>query len=191
GKVLGDDGSGQVSWVISGMEWAAQHADIINMSLSDKTPSDGTDPMSQALNELSAETGALFVVAAGNAGMEESIGSPSAADAALTVGNVDKSDQLAIISSMGPRIGDMAIKPDLAAPGVDITAARSQYTGSGDSDYMSMSGTSMATPHVAGAAAILKQKHSDWTGTEIKHAMMSTTKQLDDYKPYQVGTGRL
>src|SRR5699024_9095690 len=136
GKVLADDGFGQESWVIAGMEWAANNADIVNMSLSDSVPSDGTDPMSQALNELSENTGTLFVVAAGNAGMEESIGSPSAADAALTVGNVDKSDQLAIISSMGPRIGDMAIKPDLAAPGVDITAARSQYTGSGDSDYM-------------------------------------------------------
>jgi len=191
GKVLGDDGSGQVSWVISGMEWAAQHADIINMSLSDKTPSDGTDPMSQALNELSAETGALFVVAAGNTGMEESIGSPSAADAALTVGNVNKSDRLALLSSMGPRVGDMAIKPDIAAPGENIMAARSQYASSGSGDYWAMSGTSMATPHVAGAASILKQKHPDWTGEQIKHALMSTTKELDAYQPHEVGTGRL
>src|SRR5699024_342838 len=106
-------------------------------------------------------------------------------------GNVDKSDRLAVLSSMGPRVGDMAIKPDLAAPGVDITAARSQYASGGSGEYMSMSGTSMASPHVAGTAAILKQKHPDWTGIEIKDALMSTTEQLDEYKPYQVGTGRV
>ena len=69
GKVLDNDGSGQDSWIIAGMEWAArdQHAKIISMSLGGG-PTDGTDPMSQAVNALSAETGALFIIAAGNAG---------------------------------------------------------------------------------------------------------------------------
>ncbi|MBU5465933.1 S8 family serine peptidase [Virgibacillus sp. MSJ-26] len=191
GKVLGDDGFGQDSWIISAMEWAAQNADIVNMSLGSNYPTDGTDPMSQALNEISAETDTLFVVAAGNAGQVESVGSPGAADSALTVGNVDKSDQLAVLSSMGPRVGDMAIKPDLVAPGEEIIAARSQFASGGTGDYMGMSGTSMASPHVAGAAAIIKQKYPDWTNTQIKNAMMSTTKQLDEYQAYQVGTGRV
>jgi len=190
GKVLDDTGTGQDSWVISGMEWAADEADIINMSLGGTQPSDGTDPMSQAINTLTEETGSLFVVAAGNAGQEESISSPSAADAALTVGNVDKSDNLSPTSSMGPRVGDMAIKPDLAAPGEEIIAARSQYA-EGTGVYMGMSGTSMASPHVAGAAAIVKQKHPDWTAPQIKNALMSTTEDLEDALPFQVGTGRL
>ena len=69
--MLDDDGSGQDSWILAGMEWAArdQHAKIISMSLG-AGPTDGTDPMSQAVNELSAETGALFVIAAGNSGPE-------------------------------------------------------------------------------------------------------------------------
>src|SRR5699024_11664324 len=96
---------------------------------------------------------------------------------------------LAVLSSMGPRVGDMAIKPDLVAPGEEIIAARSQFASGGTGDYMGMSGTSMASPHVAGAAAIIKQKYPDWTNTQIKNAMMSTTKQLDEYQAYQVGTG--
>ncbi len=197
GKVLSNEGEGATSWIIEGMEWAAHNAKIVSMSLGSPEPSDGTDPMSQAVNNLSAETGALFVIAAGNDGIhgEGTIGAPGAADAALTVGAVDKSDKLASFSSKGPRIGDMAIKPDLSAPGVGINAARSQFT-DGTGSYKSLNGTSMATPHVAGAAAIILQRHPDWTGTRIKDALMSSTTQLkdflgNDYTAYQVGTGRL
>lgn len=56
---------------------------------------------------------------------------------------------------------------------------------------MSMNGTSMATPHVAGAAALLSQRHPDWTGEQLKEALMSTTKKLEDIKPFEGGTGRL
>ncbi len=197
GKVLSNEGAGATSWIIEGMEWAAHNAKIVSMSLGSSEPSDGTDPMSQAVNNLSTETGALFVIAAGNDGIkgEGTIGAPGAADAALTVGAVDKSDKLASFSSKGPRFGDMAIKPDLSAPGVGINAARSQFT-EGTGSYKSLNGTSMATPHVAGAAAIILQRHPDWTGTQIKNALMSSTVQLKDYTgkdytAYQVGTGRL
>lgn len=190
GKVLSNEGFGQDSWIIDGMEWAAHNAKIVSMSLGSSEPSDGTDPMAQSVNELSKETGALFVIAAGNTGTE-SIGSPGAADSALTVGAVDKSDNLAYFSSKGPRYGDMGLKPDLTAPGVNITAARSHYSSKGSGYYLSMSGTSMATPHVAGAAAILAQRHPDWTGQQLKDTLMSTTKKLDNIKPYEGGTGRL
>ncbi|MGG1676030.1 S8 family serine peptidase [Neobacillus sp. NRS-1170] len=190
GKVLSNEGFGQDSWIIDGMEWAAHNAKIVSMSLGSSEPSDGTDPMAEAVNNLSKDTGALFVIAAGNTGTE-SIGSPGAADSALTVGAVDKSDNLAYFSSKGPRYGDMGLKPDLTAPGVDITAARSQFATLGSGSYLKMSGTSMATPHVAGAAAILAQRHPDWTGAQLKDALMSTTKKLDNIKPYEGGTGRL
>ncbi|MFC5203689.1 S8 family serine peptidase [Streptomyces kaempferi] len=197
GKVLDNDGSGQDSWILAGMEWAArdQHAKIVSMSLGGD-PTDGTDPLSQAVNRLSEETGALFVIAAGNSGPEAySIGAPGAADAALTVGAVNGPgkgvDQLAEFSSRGPRVGDNAVKPDLTAPGVDILAARSQYAPEGEGAYQTMSGTSMATPHVAGAAALLAEKHPDWNGRQLKDALVGTTASTRQSSPYQGGSGRL
>ncbi|WP_437087981.1 S8 family serine peptidase [Streptomyces sp. enrichment culture] len=191
GKVLGDQGSGSESQIIAGMEWAAREvkADVISMSLGSTEPSDGTDPMARAVDTLSAETGALFVIAAGNTGSPSSIGSPGAADAALTVGAVDSADAAAWFTSAGPRFGDHALKPDLSAPGVGILAARSTLT-EGTGAYTAMDGTSMATPHVAGVAALLAEQHPDWTGARLKDALMSTSKRLDA-SAYQLGAGRV
>ncbi|GHF94160.1 S8 family serine peptidase [Streptomyces zaomyceticus] len=191
GKVLSDEGSGSESEIIAGMEWAAKDIDakIVSMSLGSREPSDGTDPMAQAVNTLTAETGALFVIAAGNSGAPGSIGSPGAADSALTVGAVDSADEAAYFTSQGPRYGDQALKPDLSAPGVDILAARSQLV-AGSGLYTSMSGTSMATPHIAGVAALLAERHPDWTGAQLKNALMSSSKTLDA-SSYALGSGRV
>ncbi|MFI5688151.1 S8 family serine peptidase [Streptomyces sp. NPDC051636] len=197
GKVLGDDGSGMESWVISGMEWAASKAQVVNLSLGSDQASDGTDPSSEAIDNLTKSTGALFVVAAGNSGPRaRTIGSPAAADAALTVGAVSKQDELAGFSSRGPRIGDNAIKPEVTAPGVGIAAPRVKGTPVGDDDpvddnYARASGTSMATPHVSGTAALLLQQHSDWKADRLKAALTSTAKALPDLTPYQQGAGRV
>ncbi|MDX2708238.1 S8 family serine peptidase [Streptomyces sp. PA03-6a] len=191
-KVLDEFGSGFDSWILAGMEWAAreQKAKIISMSLGG-SPTDGTDPLSQAVNTLSEETGALFVVAAGNNGPTEStVGTPGAADAALTVGAVDSADHLAEFSSRGPRYVDHALKPEITAPGVGVLAARSQYA-PGEGFYATMSGTSMATPHVAGAAALLVANHPDWDGQQLKDALVSTAKATPEYGPYEGGSGRL
>ncbi|MEV0807942.1 S8 family serine peptidase [Micromonospora sp. NPDC050200] len=192
GKVLGNAGFGQDSWVLAGMQWAAESgADVVSMSLSDPTLSDGTDPMAVAVDTLSAQYGTLFVIASGNNG-QQSIGTPSSAASALTVGAVDKQDRLAGFSSTGPLVRSGALKPDITAPGVNITAARSQQMTTGTGPYRSISGTSMATPHVSGAAAILAQRHPDWSGAQLKEALMSSAKGLAaGYTPYQVGTGRL
>ncbi|GGN59838.1 peptidase [Actinoplanes lobatus] len=191
GKVLDNSGSGLDSWVLAGMQWAAESgADIVSMSLSDPTLSDGTDPMAVAVDTLSARYGTLFVIAAGNSG-PETIGTPSSAASALTVGAVDKQDRLAGFSSTGPLIRSGALKPDITAPGVAINAARSQQMTTGSGLYRSISGTSMATPHVSGAAAILAQRHPGWTGPQLKEALMSSAKGLTNYTPYQVGTGRV
>jgi subtilisin family serine protease len=193
GKVLDNGGSGQDSWIIAGMEWAARDrkAKVISMSLGGD-PTDGTDPMSTAVDELSAETGALFVIAAGNSGPAEStVGAPGAADAALTVGAVDADDHLADFSSRGPRLADGALKPEITAPGVDILAARSQYATEGEGYYQTMSGTSMATPHVAGAAVLLAAQHPGWTGSQLKDALVSTAKETPDDNAYEGGSGRV
>src|SRR5690606_18009336 len=115
GRVCGNDGSCPDSAVIAGMEWAVreQGADVVNLSLGGCC-TDGTDPLSQAVNRLSAETGALFVIAAGNDGPESStVGSPGTADAALTVAAVTKTGQVAGFSSRGPRVGDSGFKPEI------------------------------------------------------------------------------
>ncbi|MFD9704207.1 S8 family serine peptidase [Lentzea sp. NPDC059081] len=192
GKVLGDDGSGYESGILAGIEWAVeQQVDIVNMSLGgDDSPV--LDPMEILVNRLSQETGTLFVIAAGNAG-PNSVGSPGSADAALTVGAVDRDDALAPFSSTGPRNGDGAIKPDITAPGVNIGAAAGGALGQtrpGPAEgYIFLSGTSMATPHVTGAAAILAQVHPDWRGEQLKAALTASAKP-GAYTPFEQGAGR-
>ena len=173
------------------MEWAAaQGAKVISMSLGGTDPSDGTDPMSLAVDQLSAQTGALFVVAAGNTGGEASMSAPGAADAALTVGAVDSNDQLAYFSTMGPRFGDYALKPDIAAPGVDILAANA----GGTAGHRLLPADER---HLDGDAARGRRGRHPRAGAprlgrqQIKDALMSTSKALPDYTAYQVGAGRV
>lgn len=196
GKVLGDDGFGSESQVLAGMEWAAgAGADVVNMSLGTDAPTDGTDALSLGLNRLTAETGTLFVASAGNSGPgSATVGSPGAADAALTVGAVDRDESLADFSSRGPRVGDLAVKPDITAPGVDIVAARAAGTAMGtpvDDLYTAASGTSMAAPHVAGAAALIAQRHPDLSAQQLKDALVSTARRHDDLTVYEQGGGRV
>ncbi|MEW1589861.1 S8 family peptidase [Micromonospora vinacea] len=192
GKVLDDHGSGEDSGIIAGMEWAATRADVINMSLGGSEPDDGNDPLSLAVDALSKQTGTLFVIAAGNSGAQ--ISSPGSAATALTVGAVDRDDKLADFSSRGPLVNNHAAKPELVAPGVDIVAARAAGTNLQDPIdryYEAISGTSMASPHVAGAAALLAQRHPDWTGERLKAALVGAADPLTGIDPYAVGAGRL
>jgi subtilisin family serine protease len=194
GKVLDDSGSGSISGIIAGMEWAArtERAKVINMSLGNSAWHSQDDPLSQSVNQLTAETGALFVVSAGNSGPDPyTLGAPGTADAALTIGAVDGADHLADFSSAGPRLVDDGLKPDLTAPGVDVLAARSQHIEWGEGFYRLDSGTSMAAPHVAGAAALLAQKHPTWSARQIKDALMGTSVPTPDYSAYRAGSGRL
>jgi len=194
GRVCAADGLCATSALLAGMEWAVvtQHAPIVNLSVGGPaTP--GIDPLEEAVNQLSAQYGTLFVIAAGNDGDRETVNSPGSADAALAVGAVDRDDQLAYFSSLGPRVGDHAIKPDITAPGVDITAARAAGTQLGPlvgDDYVQLSGTSMATPHVAGAAALLLEQHPDWTGEQLKATLMGTALPTGQ-SVYEQGAGRV
>jgi subtilisin family serine protease len=195
GKVLDDFGFGFESGVIAGMEWAAsQRARVVNMSLG-AGPTDGTDPVSQALNRITARSRVLFVVSAGNDGPgAQTVSTPGSATSALTVGAVDVQEALADFSSRGPRFGDYAMKPDITAPGVDIVAARAAGTSLGepvDQWYTRLSGTSMAAPHVAGAAAILAQQWPTWTPARIKSVLMGTAAPNPELGVYQQGGGRL
>ncbi|MFD9033964.1 S8 family serine peptidase [Streptomyces sp. NPDC059567] len=191
GKVLNDSGSGATSWIIAGMEWAvAQGADVVSMSLGNPAETDCTDPMSIAAEELAQNEGTLFVVAAGNTGPSlNTVSSPGCAPSVLTVGATDRDDSTAYFSSRGPTTLGHTLKPEIAAPGVGISAAAAG--GRGVYAYQGMSGTSMATPHVAGAAAIVKQRHPDWTAQQIKAALVSSAQSDVPGDVREVGGGRL
>ncbi|MET8204312.1 S8 family peptidase [Micromonospora taraxaci] len=174
----------QDSDIITGMQWLAPQARVVNLSVGG-TDAPGLDPLETAVQELSHRHGTLFVVAAGNEGKPKSISSPASADDALAVAAVDADDQRAYFSSRGPRVGDNHIKPEISAPGVDIVAAAP------GGDYATMSGTSMATPHVAGTAAILAGQHPDWTGPQLKAALMDSAKPTGEDTIYEQGAGRV
>ncbi|GAA2669779.1 MULTISPECIES: S8 family serine peptidase [Actinosynnema] len=191
GKVCGRDGCAE-SGILAGMQWAVeQGADVVNMSLGGRdTPE--TDPLEEALTTLSERSGALFVVAAGNDGADRSVGSPGSADAALTVGAVDRDGAVAPFSSRGPRVGDGAVKPDVTAPGVGVVAAHASTSGRpGQNGRLTLSGTSMATPHVAGAAALLKQQHPEWTGQRVKAALVASADPTGGAPLFARGAGRV
>ncbi|MFD6492735.1 S8 family serine peptidase [Streptomyces sp. NPDC060188] len=192
GKVLNDYGSGETSWIIAGMQWAVdQGADVVSMSLGNPARTDCTDPMSAAAEELARSSkNTLFVIAAGNTGPSpNSVSSPGCAPSVLTVGAVDRDDSTASFSSRGPAFGSHTLKPEITAPGVDISAANAG--GRGVYAYQSMSGTSMATPHVAGAAAIVRQRHPDWTAQQIKAALVSAADADIPGDVRETGGGRL
>ncbi len=175
--------------------------DVIVLSLGGK--GDADDAMSRAIDNA-VGNGIIAVIAAGNEGPDsETVGSPGAARKALTVGSTcDKfyswqkdgltfrrcihgPDSISKFSSRGPAPGG-TIKPDVLAPGELITAAWPQLTCTeavaGDlkspTGFCTIQGTSMATPHVAGAAALLKQKNPTWIPEQIKAALKITSKNL-------------
>jgi subtilisin family serine protease len=183
------------STLLAGMHWAVveQGARVVNVSIGGvDTPE--IDPLEEAVNTLSAEHGALFVISAGNSGpWASTVESPGSAAAALTVGAVDRDDQVAEFSSRGFPLGERSIKPDLSAPGVEIVAARgvnAAYGTPGEA-YTTLSGTSMAAPHVAGAAALLAQQHPDWSGAELKAALLGSAELLPGWSVRDQGAGRL
>ena len=208
GKVLNRYGVGFMSWIISGIEWAVESgADVISMSLGGGF-TDGTDPLSMACN-WAVSQGVMVVAAAGNEGWWGyfTVTAPGTASEVITVGASDKGDEIAGFSSRGPTI-DLRIKPEIVAPGVDIWAALAKDSlieewantgwipgidtdGDGRYDYVALSGTSMATPHVSGAVAVLLQRFPSLKPSDVKNLLISTAELLPGYNIYEQGAGRL
>ncbi len=187
-KALGASGSGSMSDVIEAIDAAmdpdgdgstSDHADIISMSLGGAGGTD--DPVCQAV-ERAVDAGVVVVVAAGNEGPSlGTVATPGLAPSAITVGAVDGDGNLAPFSSRGPT-PEMNVKPEISAPGVDIvsTVPFSGTVISSPTGYASLSGTSMATPHVSGAVALLLQLHPDWTPSYVKSAVVSGALLLNE-----------
>ncbi|MGW1978970.1 S8 family peptidase [Streptomyces sp. NPDC001889] len=194
-KIMDDNGTME-SGAIAAVDWAVgRGADIVSMSFGTGDTPD-INPLEAHINRVTKEKGVLFTVSAGNEGPKAgTVGSPGSAEAALTVGAVDDADRIAPFSSVGPLHAGV-IKPDVTAPGVGITAASAPGSviagevGENPAGYFSIGGTSMSTPHVAGAAALLKQRHPGWTGERLKAALTASA-QDGGYSALQQGTGRI
>ncbi|MBN1174158.1 MAG: S8 family serine peptidase, partial [Micromonosporaceae bacterium] len=195
GRVLDASGGGTESAVIAGMEWAAPRASVVNLSLGAPAASEGEDPLVSAVETLTERYGTLFVASAGNSGPQDvSVESPGIAPSALTVGAVDASGTIASFSSRGPVPGTGAVKPEIVAPGVDIVSARAAGTSMGrviDGRYTAAGGTSMAAPHVAGAAALLKQRWPGWRAEQLKPALVGSADPASGGDVHVVGNGRV
>jgi subtilisin family serine protease len=164
--------------IVAGIEAAVKDGmDVINLSLGEPEIEPTRDIVVAALDRA-ADAGVIPVVAAGNdygVGGRGSIGSPATSAKAIAVaasseGGSGPADVIAGFSSSGPAPVSLAMKPDLTAPGVDILSSLPNNQWSAH-DW---SGTSMAAPHVAGAAAVLKQRHPTWTPAQVKSALAST-----------------
>lgn len=171
-KVLDKDGQGTYSQVIQGIEWAIENkADIISMSFGGKTESQALHQAIQA----ATERGILVIAAAGNEGLgADTVLYPARYPEVISVGAVDQAYKRAAFSSTGPRV-------DLMAPGVDILSTTA------NGSYGVLSGTSMAAPHVTGAAAALWSKHKRWSSEEVKKQLFETATRLGDERQYGKG----
>ena len=151
----------------------ADGMDVINLSLGEPEVEPSRDAVARAIDNAAA-AGVVPVVAAGNDYQllgRGSVSSPGTAAAAITVAAAVRSqgaERIASFSGSGPTPLTLTLKPDVAAPGVDILSA--QPGGA----FEHLSGTSMAAPHVAGAAALLLERHPGWTVAQVKSALVQT-----------------
>jgi hypothetical protein len=169
-----------MSAVVAGIDRAvADGADIINLSSAGGHPD---DPMARAVDAATA-AGVVVVAAVGNSGEFHSVGSPATAATAIAVGAAQDATVLEEFSSRGPANRSGAIKPEVLAPGVSILST----VLNGEFGYSS--GTSMASPYVAGVAALLRAEHPEWTPSRVKAALASTALPVANQEVMAQGTG--
>ena len=151
GKVLSNAGSGQDAWILAGINWAIQNrAIVISMSLGAPVqPGQGFKQAYEQAAQAALNAGALIVAAAGNSG-NQPVGSPANCPSILSVAAVDANLQRAAFSCIGLNPGGGEV--DIAGPGVAVFSSTKLPT-----KYATWNGTSMATPHVAGCAALWAQ----------------------------------
>jgi subtilisin family serine protease len=167
--------NGNSAEIVAGIEAAVRDGmDVINLSLGEAEIAPSRDIVAKALDGAAA-AGVVPVVAAGN-DFEElgagSVTSPGSSDRAITVAAESEGGgaQIAGFSSGGPTPLSLRMKPDVTAPGVDVLSSVPRREGL----WANFSGTSMAAPHVAGAAALLHQRHRSWSVQQIKSALVQT-----------------
>ncbi|MFI8851164.1 S8 family serine peptidase [Streptomyces sp. NPDC053499] len=157
-RVLDDEGTGTTALAVAGVDWVTKHhkgPSVANMSLGG-----GKDAALDAAVKRSIASGVSYAVSAGNESADASASSPARVSTALTVAASDRRDRQASFSNYGKRV-------DLYAPGVNIVSASNKS----DRGTATMSGTSMASPHVAGAAALYLSGHRNATPADVASAL--------------------
>ncbi|HZK35092.1 MAG TPA: S8 family peptidase [Bacillota bacterium] len=207
-KVMNERGSGDSSDIIAGMQWVADNKDkynikVLSVSLGAQPGRIARiDPLAVAVEAI-WDKGIIVVAAAGNSGPRpNTITTPGISSKIITVGAVDDKrtieyddDTIADFSSRGP-VNRRLIKPDLVAPGVNVTSTNTNKDYKGTrleqmgEPYRSMSGTSVATPIVSGAAAIMLEMNAEIGPDEIKGAMKKNTFNMKTSE-YAQGSGIL
>jgi len=195
-KVIRDYRSGTGGELLAGIQWCVDNKDqygirIMSMSLGGSYNSNGSDAISQAVNEA-VDGGLIAVVAIGNEG-SNLVPPPASADKAIVVGAIDDmgtvnrdDDQIWANSNSGPRLDDGdddyidELKPDVVAPGVDIMSAKCNTNGA----FIQYSGTSMATPHVSGVIALMLEANPNLTPELVKQILRSTAEMPENVDPY-------
>ena len=166
--------NGNAPEIAAGIEAAVRDGmDVINLSLGEAEIDPSRDLVVRAI-DAAADAGVVPVVAAGNDFTDlgfGTIGSPGTAPKAITVASTTKADTISDFSSAGPTPIDFLLKPDVSAPGDNIY---SSVPGGWDQ----LSGTSMASPHVAGGAALLRERHPSWTVAQVKSALTLTARPV-------------
>ncbi|MFC7677827.1 S8 family serine peptidase [Paenibacillus sp. GCM10028914] len=171
-KVLGSDGTGTYTQVIEGIQWAIDHKmDIISMSF---TGAENSEALHKAIKEAEA-SGIILVAAAGNKGLgKDTVMYPASYPEVISVGATTKSNDRANLSSTGENL-------DIVAPGVDIRSTTK------NGSYGNMSGTSMAVPHVVGAAAVIWSENKTSSAREIRELMMKNATSIEPKQEYGNG----
>lgn len=195
-KALNNRGSGNMSDIIAAIEYAVKTKDEYNtkiLNLSFGSPANNSyqkDPLCKAVKEAK-NAGLIVVAAAGNSGPEpKTIVSPGISPDVITVGAIDdkrtidpSDDEIARFSSRGPT-NEGLTKPDLVAPGVNINSLSHIE----EDGYISMSGTSMATPLISGTVALLLNKYGNLSPDQVKEKLINACIDLKDSKNNQ-GSG--
>lgn len=171
GKVLSNSGSGSSASVLAGMNWAiANRCQVISMSLGSQSP---VQPSYTAAGQAALNNGCLIVAAAGNA--SSSTGAPANSPTIMSVASLDSTLSPSSFSNFG--------KIEIAAPGRDVFSAWPRPT-----RYKTISGTSMATPHVAGCAALWAETSPNLRGINLWRKLQATAKHLP-FPAFRVGAG--
>ena len=167
---------------VSGLEWGEENgADVVSTSLGyldwyEYSDMDGNTAVTTIGVDIAASLGVLCVTAAGNSGSSSwyYIIAPADADSVISVGAVDDNDIIATFSSHGPT-SDGRIKPEVCARGRQTWCVNPNS----NTNYSRLSGTSLACPLVAGAAALIIQSRPDWSAMEVREAIMMTASNAD------------
>ncbi|HET8652971.1 MAG TPA: S8 family serine peptidase [Gaiellaceae bacterium] len=165
--------------IAAAIEAAVQDGmDVINLSIGEPEIAPSRDLVVRAI-EGAARAGVVTAVSAGNdhdAFGRGSVSSPGSASSAITVGATTIDRRMAGFSAAGPTPVSLRLKPEVSAPGVNIISAAPARKNL----WQELSGTSMAAPHVAGAAALLLERHPTWTPAQVKSALVSTGRTATD-----------